>query len=742
VNGVSSDSHLAIIYHTLYALSEPQPKFGSFVKTILLCSAAIAAAVPYSPALSQAAQAAGVTDADTSAAGTSTDAAPVPGDAEAAHPDADQSIVITGVKRKAEDVLGGVSVLDEAELTRSIKPSIGDTLAKLPGVSATSFGPTASAPVLRGLSGDRVRVLTDGIGTLDLSSSGPDHAISINPITAERIEVLRGPAALLFGSSAIGGVVNVIDTRIPRHVPDGPVGLDAIAQYGSAANERSGNASIDVPLGGHFVVHADGNLSNTDDLETGGFILSKALREQAAASPDPEIRALADLKDELPNSASRSREGALGFGYVDGDLNVGVSITRHTQIYQVPIRYSLDPDVEAEAPTIDLAQTRYDARAEIPVGGFLSQVRARAGYSKYHHNEIEDTGEIGSQFFSKGGEGRLELVQSERSGWGGTSGVQYLNRDAKIRGEEKFLPDSRQKQTGLFTLQTYVSGPLRIEGGARVEFSKLTAQEDDQIETPAHALDFTTVSGSLGGQYEFVPGWRAGLSVSHSERAPSVDELFANGPHGGSQSFEVGNAELNPEKSNSVELSLHHTSGPVHVSANLYYSKFSNFIFQAPTGEVEDDLPVLQFREGKANYYGFELSGDARLGRLAGIDWGAEFQGDAVHATVKDFGPAPLIPPFRLLGALTGSRGQVDGRLEIEKAFAHDRTAPNETDTPGYTMVNASLDWHPFAANPELTLSLVGNNLFDVEARRSTSLLKDFAPLAGRDIRLSARVKF
>jgi iron complex outermembrane receptor protein len=701
------------------------------VKTPLIPIAAIAAAVPFTPAAAEVALASAADAAD-----------PVPGNAGAAHPDQDQAIVITGVKRRAEDVLGGVAVLDEAELNRKLRTSIGETLAQIPGVSATSFGPTASAPVLRGLSGDRVRVLTDGIGTLDLSSSGPDHAIAINPITAERIEVLRGPAALLFGSSAIGGVVNVIDTRIPRHVPDGPVGANALVQFGSAANERSGNVAIDVPLGGHFVVHADGNLSNTDDLRTGGHILSKELREEARASPDPEVRALADLNGELPNSASKSREGALGLGYVEGALNVGLSVSRHTQKYQVPIRYSLDPEVEAEAPTIDQEQTRYDVRAEIPLGGFLSQVRARGGYSNYHHDEIEDTGEIGSSFFSKGGEGRLELVQSERSGWGGTSGLQYLNRNAKIRGEEKFLPDSRQKQTGLFTLQTYVEGPLRIEGGARVEFSKLAAEQDAQLGTPAHSLDFTTVSASLGGQYEVSPGWRAGLSVSHSARAPSVDELFANGPHGGSQSFEVGNPDLGAEKSNSIELSLHHASGPVHVTGNLYYSRFSNFIFQAPTGETEDDLPVLQFGEGKANYYGFELQGDAKLGAALGVNWGTEFQADAVRATVKDFGPAPLIPPLRLLGALTGSKGQVDGRVEVERAFAHDRTAPNETDIPGYTMVNASLDWHPFAANPELTLSLIGNNLFDVEARRSTSLLKDFAPLAGRDIRLSARIGF
>jgi iron complex outermembrane receptor protein len=701
---------------------------------------ALAIALLPAPLLAQPA----VTDSSGEAAGMDAAAAdePTPGNAADAHPDQEQDIVVTGIRRKENDVLGGVSVLDAADLTRQVRPSIGETLAKQPGVSATSFGPTASAPVLRGLSGDRVRVLTDGIGTLDLSSSGPDHAIAINPITAERIEVLRGPSALLFGSSAIGGVVNVIDTRIPRHQPDGPVEVDALLSYGSAANERSANAAVDVPLGGHFVLHADGNWSKSDDLETGGHILSKELREEAAASPDPDIRTLADLKGDLPNSAANSKEGALGLAYVDGDLNVGVSVTRHLSKYQVPIRYSLDPLVEAEAPTIDVEQTRYDARAEIPLTGFFSQVRARGGYANYHHDELEEDGSAGSSFFSKGGEGRLELIQAEHDGWGGTSGVQYLQRNAKIRGEEKFLPDSRQKQAGLFTLQTYVQGPIRIEAGARVETSKLSADADDQLGTPDRSRSFTTLSGSLGGQYEFLPGWRAGLSLSHSERAPAIDELFANGPHGGSQAFEVGNPSLDPERSNSIELGLHHSKGALHLTANLFYSRFSNFIFQAPTGEIEDDLPVLEYRQGKATYYGFEARAEARLGEALGIKWSGELQGDAVHATVKDFGPAPLIPPLRVLGALSGEKGQFDGRLELEKAFDHGRTAPNETDTAGYTMVNASLDWHPFAAKPELTLSLAANNLFDVEARRSTSLLKDFAPLAGRDIRLTARVGF
>jgi iron complex outermembrane receptor protein len=178
------------------------------------------------------------------------------------------------------------------------------------------------------------------------------------------------------------------------------------------------------------------------------------------------------------------------------------------------------------------------------------------------------------------------------------------------------------------------------------------------------------------------------------------------------------------------------------VQGSIYYSHFTNFIYLAPTGEIEDDLPVYAYREGRANYYGFELGSDAKFGKALGIDWGGEIVADAVRATIKNFGPAPQIPPFRVLGALTGSRGQIDGRLEVERVAAQHRTAPNETDTAGYTLVNASLDYHPFAANPELTLSLQGNNLFDVVARRHSSFLKDYAPLAGRDIRLSARVSF
>lgn len=726
----------------------------------MISYAALAAALPLSPAT---AQAVGNADVGTSAAGSATaDAAePTPGDAAAAHPDEDNAIVVTGSRRPAGDVLGSVSVVDKEELTHDIKPSLGDTLADMPGVSSSSFGPSASRPILRGEQGERAPVLVDGISSLDLSATDPDHAVTINPLTAERIEVLHGPGALLYSSSMIAGVVNVTDTRIPRHLPDNIAG-NLLLNYGSAAKERSGSLGIDVPLGGHFVAHADGSYSKYDDLHVGGFLLSEPLREQAEASADPEIRELADLKDKLPNTAGRTDDAAVGLAYVDGDLNVGVSYSHHDAKYGVPIRFSLDPDVEPEVPTIDAHQDRGDLRVNVPVGGFFKLAEVRGGISKYRHSEIEEDGEVGSRFFSNGGEIRTDVVQNERGGWGGTTGVQYLDQDARIRGDEKYLPDSRKRNLALFTLQSVEAGKIRFEGGLRVEFARLHANEDERIAEIGEELEeageeapeigdapvsrkFTPVSGAIGANYDF-DGWRAGLSLSHAERAPSIDELFSLGPHGGSAQFLIGEPDLKLEKSNGAELSVHRTTGPIHVQGSIFYSRYANYIYQAPTGEIEEEgghgLPIYEYRQGRARYYGFEVESDVKFGNALGIEWGGELVADAVRAKIDGFGNAPEIPPFRVLAGLTGTRGQVDGRVEVEKVTAQHKVAPNETPTPGYMMVNASFDWHPFSANPELTLSLTADNLFDVEARRHSSELKDFAPLAGRDIRLTARLGF
>lgn len=658
------------------------------------------------------------------------------------HHDHDDDILVTGTRKKVEDVLGGVSVLDGAALAAEIRPSIGETLARQPGVSATSFGPTASRPILRGLGGDRIRLLTDGIGSLDLSSSSADHAVAINPLIADRIEILRGPSALLFGSSAIGGVVNVIDRRIPRRSPDEPVHVDAMLTYGSAAEERSANMALDIPLGAGFVLHGDANWSKSNDLETGGHLLSAPLRELAAASPDPEIRELGGLRGRLPNTAARSRELAAGVGYARDGLNAGFSITRHTAKYGVPVRISLEPGVEAEAPTIDVVQTRYDGRMEMPLDGFLETVKLHGGYARYRHDELEESGEVGTSFFTRGGEARAEAIQRESGGWGGTSGLQYVEKAVRIRGEEKYLPDARQKQFGLFTLQSIAIGAWRFEAGARYEHSRVTAEADEMLDTPAATRTFDTWSASLGALMEFAPGWKAGVSFSRSARAPAIDELYAGGPHAGTQAFEYGDPELDAERSTGVEASLRRTGGPVNLTLTAFYARFSDFIYLSPTGEIEDDLPVYSYDQGKARYYGFEAEFSTTPIPAWGIDWSLSAGADMVRATIRDFGPAPQIPPLRLMGDIAFQKGEFDGRLGIEHAIRQSRTAHNETSTPAYTLVGASIEWHPLQDRPGLTLGISAENLFDVGARRHASVLKDYAPLAGRDIRLTARFTY
>lgn len=654
----------------------------------------------------------------------------------------DSDVVVTGRRTRADDVLGDVSVLGGGDLAKAIRPTLGETLASQPGVSTSGSGPNVARPVLRGLSGDRIRILTDGIGSLDVSSSSSDHAVAINPLTAESIEVLHGPAALLYGSSAIGGVVNVIDSRIPRRVPQGGFSAEGIAGYATAANERLANGEVNVALGGHFVAHGDVNWTKNGDLRTGGFILAKPLRQAAAASVDADIRALADLKGDLPNSDGRSFEGAGALAYVDGGLNVGASVSRHTALYGVPVRYSLDPAVESERTHIDVHQTRYDARAEVPLEGAFSQLRLRGGYSDYNHAEIGDDGEIGSRIFSKGGEGRLDLVQRDRAGWGGASGLQLVDIRQRIEGDEQFLPPTKQRTFGLFTLQHGDLGKLRVEGGARFERNALRAEASNVVGNPDLERRFSTLSLSAGTSYALTPAWKIGLNLARSQRAPSSEELFANGPHGGNASFQIGNPDLDIERSVGFEASLRHKSRAFDAGITFYGNRFANFLYEAPTGVVIDDLPVYQARQGKASYIGLEAQAEARLGTAAGIEWGADLVADATRATIRNVGPAPLIPPFRVQGGLTAKRGPVGGRLEVEHGWAQHRTATFETSTPGFTLVNASVDWQPLAEKPELSLTLSANNIFDVEARRHSSLLKDYAPLAGRDFRLTAHFAY
>lgn len=667
------------------------------------------------------------------------------------HEIAPKEIVVTGALQvRKEDMLSSVAVVQGAELTQALRASIGETLDQTPGVSASSFGPSASRPVLRGLQGERVRVLTDGIGSIDVSNTSADHATVVNSLLAERIEVLRGPQSLLYGSSAIGGVVNVIDRRIPVAVPDEPVHVGALASYGSAANERSLAGSVDAPLDAHWVIHADGSYLKSDDLRIGGYALTPALRQQALessllpADPDSEIdfAANAAVKGKLPNTASETWTAGVGIANIGDNGNFGFSYGHYDSLYGVPVRFATEPGQAQEAPRLSVAQDRFDARAEWqPGGGLIDKISFRGAYAKYRHYELDENGDIGTAFYNKGFEWRLELAQAQRGAWRGVTGAQFARREFDVVGDEAFLPRSQSDELGLFTFQQIDYGALKVEGGLRYEHSTHKSQPDaGQPQFYDGSRSFDTVSGSLGASYGFAGNWRIGFNASRTARAPSAEELYANGPHAGTEAFEIGDPGLGLEKSWGLEAVLRGSGPGYSFEASAYHSWFSGFIYQHRTGDLEDGLPVYETRQGTARYYGFEVQGEVTLAHLGEAELVADAMADYVHATIKDVGPAPRIPSLRLLGGLGVKGANADGRIAVERVTGQDRLAPYETATPGYTLVNAELNWRPWGEDRPLSFAFSANNIFDVVARRHASFLKDYAPLAGRDIRVTMRV--
>jgi len=667
-----------------------------------------------------------------------------------------EEIVVTAIiPRSHTDILGGTAILDSEDLARDLRPNLGDTLARQPGVTATSFGPGASRPVLRGFSGDRIRILTDGIGSFDASATSVDHAVAINPLLASRVEVLHGPAALLYGSSAVGGVVNVIDDRLPAAMPGGGFDLALNAGYGSAADERSIAGKTEIAIGDSFVIHADGTYLKADDLRTGGPVLGPVPRAQALSSDDPEIRALADLAGRLPNSALENWSAGGGVSYIGGDGGqIGVAISRTHSSYGIPIRYvtdDADAGEEAEQVRIALNQTRVDLRAVVPVNGpILRQIRLRGGWADYEHAEIEDTGEIGTQFFTKGLEMRLDLIQARRGGWDGATGVQLLQRRSYIEGEEKFLPRLNDATFGLFTLQSLDLGALRLEAGARFEHSSVDAAADIDLGNPETSRSFDTFSGSIGASYAVATDWRVGLNLSRTERAPTGEELFARGNHAGTQAFELGDPDFSSERGWGIEGTLHGRVGDFHLTASAFYNDFSRFIYDdivpddaclAANGGVALEFPCFAYRQAGAHYYGAELQADWTAARFGNMDLKFDAMADWTRASLADGAPVPRIPPLRILGGATLEAPSWDLRLEAEHAFEQDRVSALETPTAAFTLVNASVSWKPRALSDKLSLMLSANNIFDVDARRAASLLKDYAPLAGRDVRITLGIQ-
>jgi iron complex outermembrane receptor protein len=669
---------------------------------------------------------------------------------DAAPPSAADIVITAPLSRSREDVIAGVSVLSGTELAQNLKPTIAETLARTPGVSASSFGPSASRPILRGFQGDRVRVLTDGVGSFDASSASVDHAVVINPLLAERIEVVRGPSALLYGSEAIGGVVNVMDTRIPRSIPEAGYRLTAQGTYGSAANERSGGAAADVKAADNLVLHVDGSYLKTGDERIGGYALTPELRDQARQTAarttmlpgdDIDYLANADVKGKLPNTQSKTWDVGVGATVITSTGSLGFAYSHYDSLYGVPIRYATLPGEGQEAPRLDVKQDRIDARAAIDTGGnVLEAIRFRLGAARYRHFELEADNSVGTAFYNQGMEGRLELAQAQHGVWRGVTGAQYLYRDFNVVGDEAFLPRNQTDQQGLFTLQQLDYGKFKIEAGGRYEHSVVAAKPGaDQPQFASGKDSFDLLSGSIGASIAVTEALRFGVNLSHTERSPSAEELFANGPHGGTEAFEIGDPTLDKEKANGAEAVAHVHGHGFDFEASAFYQHFSNYIDDLPTGALADGLPVFQSRQAKARYYGFEAEGSVDLARIGATTIALDALGDYVNAQILDVGPVPRIPPLRLLGGIEARGGRVFGRAEVEWTNDQKRTADFETETDGWTTLNASIGIHPFADHQGTSIILSANNLLDVTARRASSFLKDYAPLAGRDIRVTAR---
>ncbi|WAT19357.1 TonB-dependent receptor [Aurantiacibacter sp. MUD11] len=668
-------------------------------------------------------------------------------------------------------MVAGSSVVSGIELQRQSAGQIGDMLDQVPGASASGFAPGSSRPVLRGFGGERVRVLTDGVGSLDASGASADHAVSVDPLIADRVEVLRGPAVLLYGSSAIGGAVNVITKRIPPRLPEEAFHIDALAGVDSAANLREGGVSLDLPLGSGFAFHLDGSYRNTDDIEIPGFAASPELRadlladaaeeeEEGHLEEAEELREGANTRDVLPNSWTDATSLGTGLAWFSGENNIGISFDYYDTGYGIPGLPGVghvhgeeedehdedhDEDHEGEEEghehgdepvSIGLKRYRVDLRGQLDLGdGFFDHVQTRWGWSDYTHTEFEGV-ETGTVFDVQGVEGRIELVQSRRDHWRGSMGAQYSHVDFEAIGAEAFVPPSVTENFALFTLQELDFDRLEVELGGRYENTSVSEGIFNRERS------FDTVSGAVGLSYILFDDFRAGLNLSRAERAPSAQELFADGPHIATQQFEIGNDTLDSEGAWGVEGYVRGELGSVQVNASLYRNWFDGFIYLSATGAEEDGLDVYRFLQQDADQWGFEGQVSFPLIHNGSFTLLGDLRGDYTKATLSDGTPVPRIPPLSLAGALEAQTGHFDLRAEVEWNDEQTRVAPMETPTDSFTHVNLSLAWHPFEGSENLTVLAQVDNLFDEEGRLATSFTKDFVPLPGRNFKLSVRTSF
>lgn len=639
-------------------------------------------------------------------------------------------IIVTGapygISQRASVI--ATDIMDEQALAIAPAAPLGDLLSGRPGIRSTDFAPGASRPVIRGLSGPRVQVLTNGIGLIDASSVSPDHAVATDPAEANRIEIIRGPATLVYGGSAIGGVVNVLDNRIPTEIPEGGISGVVSTQASSVDDGRSAFGRVTVGSG-RFAFNVDGVKRKSDDYD----IPAPAISQRRA---DAEGIARGDGGTQ-PNSYSDLEAWGVGGSYIGDKGFAGVSYKNTDSEYGT---------VSEESVVIKLNQKRWDARGEYRFdSGPFSALRGSYGHAEYTHTEFEAVGEPGTIFNSDGWEGRADLVQRERNGWNGAVGVQALSRNFEAIGEEAFVPSVKIDELGLYTVQRLDRGNHGFEGGLRYDRRELSA-------TPIGGAsevnrEFDNWSASAAAFIRPATGLFLGLSLAHNERAPSEVELFADGVHIATAAYETGDLNLNSEKVTTVEGTAHYNRGRFTGDLHVYHSWYDGFIDERPTGEQfffeegNENFPIYRFVQTDAKFYGFELEGAYALWQDGDRKLSLEGSADYVHAQT-DLGPAARIPPYSVTGRLAWTSTRFDVSGEVRHVGEQDRVANAfELPTNDYTLVNASVAVRPFSQQ-NVTLFAEARNLTDEEAREHVSFLKDIAPLPGRNLRVGVAYRF
>jgi iron complex outermembrane receptor protein len=630
-----------------------------------------------------------------------------------------EEIVVTAHPLSGEGLSQAADVLVGDELDRKRSSNIGATLAKQPGIHSAQFGKAVGRPIIHGLGGPRVKIMEDRIDTLDVSVSSGDHAVAVEPFIAERIEVLKGASTLLYGSGAIGGVVDVHTGRIPHEVPDKFTGgIDA--RYDNNTNGNTTTMKLNGGSG-RFAWHVDGTIKDGDDYRIPGSTLSA--RQQA-------LEGEAGARGELPGSMFDSKSSAVGASVIEQWGFLGFAAGRTESEYGLPG----DPD---GIPVLNLVQQRRDFELGIrePFLGFHS-FNFRAGSVDYQHKEIEPSGEVATTFENDAWEARAELVY-ERGLHSGTIGVQHTEREFSAIGEESFIPPVDTTDTGVFWVGQRSYDAFDLELGLRIG----RVEHNPSL---ANSEEFDTYSASGGLVIPLAEGWFVGLLVDHSARAPVGEELYSEGPHLVTGTFERGNADLDNERATSFSATVQYDGEFWHATATGYYTRFTDFIYQQATGAFIDSFPVLAYNQIDARYLGIDLEITTSVARWDGGEVLVRGMFDLVNAKLDTHGNdnIPRTPPMRYGFGIEANWGRIQTSIDYLRVDTQADIAPLELVTDGYNDISAHVGFELALAASSLNFFLEAKNLSDDEQRIHTSFIKEVAPAPGRSIEFGVRWVF